>query len=94
MRTQAPQTPAFAVPETRTWRAIRVVPWMKSEEWGQGRPGRPIGRPIGRDAETLPGMAGPTPATTGPELGGWERCIDRSGGREAGADSVGWKARP
>ena len=33
MRTPAPQTPAFAVPETRTWRAIRVVPWMKSEEW-------------------------------------------------------------
>jgi hypothetical protein len=28
MRTPAPQTPAFAVPETRTWRAIRVVPWM------------------------------------------------------------------
>jgi hypothetical protein len=26
-RMPAPQTPAFAVPETRTWRAIRVVPW-------------------------------------------------------------------
>jgi hypothetical protein len=27
MRTPAPQRPAFAVPETRTWRASGSVPW-------------------------------------------------------------------
>src|SRR4029078_12743432 len=59
MRTPAPQTPAFAVPGARTWRAIRVVPWMKSEERGRLGPSRTAAhrtahRPGGRGARRRP----------------------------------------
>ena len=92
MRTPAPQTPAFAVPETRTWRAIRVVPLVESEEGAYGRPERPTGRAMGREP-TLRVTAALTPATTGPA--DCDRS-GRSGGREAldVVDSDGWNARP
>ena len=61
---------------------------------GQGRPGRPIGRPIGREL-TFRGSAGPTPATTGPWPVGWDLPIGRSGGCVVTAGvSPGWNARP
>jgi hypothetical protein len=50
---------------------------------------------MGRDVETLRGMAGPTPATTGPVPIGCDRDIVRSGGRAGDVlVSAGWKARP
>ena len=103
MRTPAPQTPAFAVPETRTWRAIRVVPWMKCGGNGpartvpDGRPDRTAHRPGGRVVWRI---AGPTPATTGPlpdGCGARHRAVRRAlrrGGRLGRLERAAEAAHP
>ena len=85
MRTPAPQTPAFAVPETRTWRASGSCPGCSRRSSGGPRrtPGSaPIGRTIGRRPDRA-GIAGPTPADDAARsAAGCDRAVERS---------VGWR---